>query len=100
MSWNTAMHLAESTWLRAPYFLAHLGTMFALGPITGIQNTVFSGLGFVALMAIGFAIALSQAGWMYDQAAVQGLRDGRLDPAAAKRRHDRASRRPGTARQT
>ncbi len=73
MSWNTAIRLADSNFLRVPYFLAHLGSMFALGPITGIGNSVFAGLAFLALMALGFAIALSQVGWMYDQAAVRGF---------------------------
>ena len=72
-SWKMAMQLADSGVLRIPYFLAHLGSMFALGPITGIGNSVVSGVALLALMALGFAIALSQVGWMYDQAAVRGF---------------------------
>ncbi|MHB8634848.1 MAG: putative ABC exporter domain-containing protein [Fimbriimonadaceae bacterium] len=72
-SLKMAMRLANSGFLRVPYFIAHLGSMFALGPITGIGNTVFSGIALVALMVLGFSIAMSQVGWMYDQAAVRGF---------------------------
>ena len=73
LTWKMAMNLANSGVLRVPYFLAHLGSMFALGPITGIGNSVVSGVALLALMALGFSIALSQVGWMYDQAAVRGF---------------------------
>lgn len=73
MAWTTALSLATSPILRVPFFMAHLGSMFALGPITGLQNTAISGAMFAGLMALGFAVALSQVGWMYDQAAVRGF---------------------------
>jgi len=74
-SWSvpTMMALAGSPVLRITFFLAHLGSMFALGPLTGMQNTFVSGFAFLAMMAAGLAVALSQVGWMYDQAAVRGF---------------------------
>lgn len=73
ISWARAISLAHSPALRIPYFIPALGTELALGPITGIGASFVAGLCLLGLLGVGYAIALTQVGWMYDQAAVRGF---------------------------
>lgn len=66
--------LADHLFLKISFFSATLGTWFASAPLTG--NWLLGLIGFagiVGVISLALSIALSQASWMYDQAAVKGF---------------------------
>lgn len=81
------LELAQSPVLRTVFFTATFATQLTMAPLTG---DVFGGLlGAGALLSlVGGAlwVAMSQAGWMYDQAAVKGFES--VGIRAAQRRGD------------
>ncbi len=70
-----AMAIANSPVLRSIFFTATLATKMTM---SAFHANVWEGLtgfgGMVAIIAICFAYAFRNAGWMYDQAAVKGFK--------------------------
>jgi hypothetical protein len=72
-TWPGVVSLLHSGWLRGTYFLPTLASIFALGPVTNPWLSVGAGAALLCLVVVGYAVALTQVGWMYDQAAVRGF---------------------------
>jgi hypothetical protein len=72
--WNQAVTLAHSPVLRTVFFTATAATAMVMGPLHGMPwMTLAGGLGLALTIAISLQIALTQVGWMYDQAAARGF---------------------------
>jgi hypothetical protein len=68
------LELARSPFVRTVFFTATLANLMVLGPLDG--NLAIAAMGAGGLLAIiggALYVALTQAGWMYDQAAVKGF---------------------------
>lgn len=73
-SWRDAVTLSESPVLRIVFFTATLATWMIHGVVQGNVLWMLAGFGgLVAIILIAIRIALTQASWMYDQAAVRGF---------------------------
>jgi hypothetical protein len=73
-TWQDWVGLAENPILRAVFFSATFAMWMVHGVVHSDMATILLGAG--SLLAITFLcikIALTQAGWMYDQAAVKGF---------------------------
>ena len=72
--WQDWANLTQSPFLRVAFFTATLSSWTVHGMIAGEPWVLLAGLGgLVAIIALCFKVAVSQAGWMYDQAAVKGF---------------------------
>ncbi len=68
------LQVASAPLLRGVFFTATLATHLTMAPIHGsFLAGLLAGGTLVALIAVALAVAVSQAGWMYDQAAVKGF---------------------------
>lgn len=66
--------LAESPVLRVLFFTASFATMTTMAPLSGAWSMGAVGLlGLVAIIVVAVRVAMTQAEWMYDQAAVKGF---------------------------
>lgn len=64
----------QQGWLRAFFFTATPATKIVMGPLEGNTGETLFGAGvLVAISGISLYLALKQAPWMYDQAAVRGF---------------------------
>lgn len=73
-SWKDWVALSESPILRTVFFTATLATWTVHGMVNGELLPLIMGFGgLVALIVGSIQIAISQSGWMYDQAAVRGF---------------------------
>jgi len=69
------VHFAHLTWLRVFFFTATPAAKLVMGPLEGSNGEVLTGAGsLILLAAAGVYLALKQADWMYDEAAVRGYR--------------------------
>jgi hypothetical protein len=69
-----AMSVTESPILRVFFFTATFATQMVMGALTSEWPTVLiGGLSMLGICLIMFRLALSQSGWMYDQAAAKGF---------------------------
>jgi hypothetical protein len=81
------LHLSESPWLRIVFFTATLASQVTLAPLTGDLASGALAMGaMIGIVAGALWVAMSQAGWMYDQAAVKGFESSSV--RAAQRRGD------------
>ncbi|MBN9503450.1 MAG: hypothetical protein BGO01_04125 [Armatimonadetes bacterium 55-13] len=72
--WRDAVNLAESPVLRTIFFTATLAAWIVHGIVQGEALPTIAGLaGLLGIIVISIRIAMTQAGWMYDQAAVRGF---------------------------
>lgn len=68
------LELVRSPILRSVFFTATLANQMVLGPLEGdLLMAALGGGGLVAIIAGALYVAITQAGWMYDQAAVKGF---------------------------
>lgn len=66
--------LTQHGWLRAFFFTATPATWIVMGPLNGSWAESAIGAGLLILLAVAaLRLALAQAEWMYDQAAVRGF---------------------------
>jgi hypothetical protein len=64
----------QQGWLRAFFFTATPGAKIVMGPLEGnMGETLFGVVVLIAISGITLYLALMQAPWMYDQAAVRGF---------------------------
>ncbi|HWD37586.1 MAG TPA: putative ABC exporter domain-containing protein [Fimbriimonas sp.] len=74
LSWDTALALCNSLFLRIVFFPATAATAVVIGDMTGNMVMMWTGLIVsFAIIALGFSLALTQVGWLYDQAAAKGF---------------------------
>ena len=77
LSLETALSIAHNPFVRVLLAPVTLATWLVMGTFQGQFG--FAALGFVglaALVGLALTIALTQVGWMYDQAAVRGFDSG------------------------
>lgn len=68
------LSLLEEPFLRVIFFTATFATELTLAPLTGnIWSGVLGGGALIGIIVGGIWIAMTQAEWMYDQAAVKGF---------------------------
>lgn len=80
---DDAVAIAQHPFLRLVFFTATAATHMATAPLTGHWGDGLLGAGMmIGIIAAAIWAAMTQAGWMYDQAAVKGF--GQLE--ARKRR--------------
>lgn len=61
-------------WLRSVFFTATPASWIVMGPLDGNNAEMLMGVGTLLAIAVGsLYLALKQASWMYDQAAVRGF---------------------------
>jgi Putative ABC exporter len=74
LSWETALDLSHSPFLRVAFFPATLATEMV---VQGVQGNLAMALLYFAasagIIVASFAAAMTQVGWLYDQAAAKGL---------------------------
>jgi hypothetical protein len=71
---ETLLSLSQSLPLETVFLPATLATNFVMGSLSGDLTTVLiSGVGLVCTIALGLSLALTQVGWLYDQAAAKGF---------------------------
>jgi hypothetical protein len=76
-SWNMAYALAHDPFLRATLFTATAATVLVMAPLHGSLVELGAGLGgFALILFASIRLALTQVGWMYDQAAAKGFEAG------------------------
>jgi len=73
-TWQEAVTLSESPILRIVFFTSTLATWMIHGIVQGDPTLILAGFGgLVLIIAVSIRIAMTQASWMYDQAAVRGF---------------------------
>lgn len=73
-SWQDAAAIAESPFPRIVFFTATLATWAVHGIVQADPIALLMGVGgMAAIIVLSLKVASSQAGWMYDQAAVRGF---------------------------
>ncbi|HMS55627.1 MAG TPA: putative ABC exporter domain-containing protein [Fimbriimonadaceae bacterium] len=71
---NDLIAMAQNPILRTIFFTATLAEQLALAPLNGSWTQALIGVGgLVGITLIALRIAMTQADWMYDQAAVKGF---------------------------
>lgn len=76
---NDLIAMAQNPILRTIFFTATLAEQLALAPLNGSWTQALIGLGgLVGITLIALRIAMTQADWMYDQAAVKGFATQRI----------------------
>ena len=66
--------LAQSPVLRAAFFPAALASKLVMAPLTGDIGSAIFGIGGLALViVVAFRLAMTQADWLYDQAAARAF---------------------------
>jgi hypothetical protein len=74
LSWRTGVDFGSSTFLNVVFLPATLATDFVIGSLTGNVVVIMVSLGgLVSTIALGLALALTQVGWLYDQASAKGV---------------------------
>jgi len=74
LSWESAMDLTHSPLLRIVFFTATAATAVIMAPFDGSLLEGAAGfLGMVAVIALSIRIAMTQVGYLYDQAAAKGF---------------------------
>jgi hypothetical protein len=74
LSWQTVQDLAHHPFLRIVFFTASMATAAVMAVFTGQPLFAVLGIGGLLLVIAGsFAMALTQVGFMYDQAAAKGF---------------------------
>jgi len=69
-----AIAIAQHPFLRTVFFTATAATHMAMAPLTGnLADAVFGACLMLAIIAAAIWAAMTQAGWMYDQAAARGF---------------------------
>ena len=73
-SWATAMRLSQNPFVRVLLAPVTLATWAVMGGFQGKPLIALGGLaGLFGLVALSLRVAMTQVGWMYDQAAVRGV---------------------------
>ncbi|HVL39549.1 MAG TPA: putative ABC exporter domain-containing protein [Fimbriimonadaceae bacterium] len=68
------LELSRSPVLRAAFFPATFSSMIVMGPLQGNLPLAVGGLlAFLAVIGAAITVAMTQVGWMYDQAAARGF---------------------------
>ncbi len=68
------LELSRAPLLRSVFFTATLANQMVLGPLEGnLGMAALGATGLLALILGSLYVAITQAGWMYDQAAVKGF---------------------------
>ena len=76
-SFATFLALAHDPIVRVALAPVTLATWFVMGMFQGQLPTALAGLaGLAVLIGVALRVALTQVGWMYDQAAVRGFEAG------------------------
>lgn len=76
------LDLAQEPFLKAVFFSASLATALTIGTLEGELVTALLGAaGLAAIIVVALRVAMSQAAWMYDQAAVKGFGNQQLKAA-------------------
>jgi hypothetical protein len=71
---RTALQLSDSTFLQAVFLPATLATNLVMGSLNGeVILVAISAGGLICTIALGLSLALTQVGWLYDQAAAKGF---------------------------
>ncbi|MEZ0327855.1 MAG: putative ABC exporter domain-containing protein [Fimbriimonas sp.] len=71
---DTALELSHHPLLRAIFFGATFATQMVAGPLQGLQwLPLVGGASLIGLSTLGIWLAMTQAGYMYDQAAAKGF---------------------------
>jgi len=74
LSWDTAMSLTDSPFLRTVFFTATAATSVIMAPF---DNSFVEGaagvLAMLAIIGLSIRIAMTQIGYLYDQAAAKGF---------------------------
>jgi hypothetical protein len=82
-----AIELLRAPLLRVVFFSATLATQLTIAPLTGdLWGGLLAGGALVGIIVGSLYVAMSQADWMYDQAAVKGFDTASV--RAAQRRGD------------
>ena len=77
LSLATLIDVAHSPFIRIALAPVTLATWVVMGVFEGRWTTAIGGFaGLVLLVALALRVALTQVGWMYDQAAVRGFDSG------------------------
>lgn len=72
-SLSEMFQVAFAPGLRIVFFSASFATMITMAPLDGsLLEALIGGGSLLAIVACGIALAMRQAGWMYDQAAIRG----------------------------
>lgn len=78
-SLQDAVAIAQNPFLRVVFFTATAATHIAMAPLTGNAAGALLGAGMmVGIIALAMWAAMTQANWMYDQAAAKGFRSSEL----------------------
>jgi hypothetical protein len=78
-SWGDALQLLQSPVLRSFFFTATFATNMTLSTLYGnYAVAILWGLSLVGLIVLAVKVAMTQVGWMYDQAAVKGFGSSRM----------------------
>ncbi len=73
-AWSDFVHFAQQDWLRIFFFTATPASRIVMGPLEGNAAEMIVGAGTLILIsAASLYLAIGQAEWMYDQAAVRGF---------------------------
>lgn len=84
---NDALAVAQHPFLRIVFFTATAATHMAMAPLSGNLLDALLGAGMmVGIIVAAIWAAMTQAGWMYDQAAVKGF--GQLEARQLRARGD------------
>jgi hypothetical protein len=73
-SWDTALEVAHHPLLRTVFFGATFATSLVMGPMQhSIAESLIGVLAMLSVAGVGLVLAVSQIGYMYDQAAARGF---------------------------
>lgn len=68
------LNLSRSAFLRTVFFNASFASMLTVAPFhASLPMAAVGGGSLAAIVVVGVSLAMRQAGWMYDQAAVRGF---------------------------
>jgi len=74
LSWNMALSISHSPLLRIVYFPATLCTEMVINGVEGnFAMAILYFCGGAGIVVVSLALAMTQVGWLYDQAAAKGL---------------------------
>lgn len=75
-TFESLQSIAHSPIIRAVYFIPTAATSLAMAPLNNAWIPGISGgLALVSIISVGVWAALSQVGWLYDQASVKGFKN-------------------------
>ncbi len=99
LSFATYVDMAHNPVVRIVLAPVTLATWLVMGSFEGNVGLALAGLlGLAAMVALALAVAMTQVGWMYDQAAVRGF-DTQANMVALQRKGDLMGMQAERARQ-